>query len=374
MTTTSTKTEDKAVDWLLRQDNPSIRYWTLRDLFGRSEKDTELFQVRESIVSWGPVAQYLEEQQADGYWGFAEDVYWPKWTASIWALILLAELGVPGSHPRIKNGCEYFLKTVAEQDKSWPPPKYAHDDNDLRGWRLCWEPCITGNMARTLAVFGYGKDPRAKEMYEWLIRTQGEDGGWNCETEDSRKGEPVHHSSFMSTIEPLWAFSSLASQDWPKGGREAVELAVEFLLSHRLFKSDKTGKMIQREWTQLHFPMFYFYDILHGLRVVSSLGYGIDERARDALELLESKRMSDGTWPMEASFVRALGRNFVKDTSNDQWHQDIDNAVDRSNLYTASGKVAQIPSIYRSLGETGRPNAWVTLNALRVLKNIQDSG
>ena len=363
--------QDRAVDWLLRQDNPSIHYWTLRDLVDRSDNDTELVRARHNIVSWDPVKQYLEEQHADGYWGFAEDVYWPKWRATVWALLLLGELGVPGNHPQIRAGCEHFLKTIAGQEKSWPPPKYAFDDNDLRGWRLCWEPCVTGNMARTLTVFGYGRDPRVREMYEWLIRYQRDDGGWNCDTDESRKGERVTHSSFMSTIEPLWAFSSLESQDWPKGGKDAVERGVEFLLAHRLFKSDRTGKVIDQEWTRLHFPIFYFYDILHGLRVVSSLGYGLDERAQDAMQLLESKRMPDGSWPMEASFVRALGRNFIKNSSG-QWSQDIESGINRSNMHTASGKVAQIPSIYHSLGEVGQPSPWVTLNALRVMKNIRD--
>jgi hypothetical protein len=335
----------------------------------RSENDLELVQSQNSIASWGPVAEYLREQNSEGYWGFPEDVYWPKWTASVWALILLAEMGVPGDNPRVRVGCEYFLKTIGGQDKSWPPPKYAEDD--LRSWRLCWEPCVTGNMARTLCEFGYERDPRVQEMLEWLIRYQRDDGGWNCELEEYRKGEPIHHSSFMSTIEPLWAFSSLDPELWPKGGREAVDRGVEFLLLHRLFKSDKTGRVIREEWTQLHFPMFYFYDILHGLRIISALGYGNDERADDALKLLQSKRMSNAAWPMEATYLRALRRNFIKDPAKGQWHQDLDDTVEISKIYSTGTRVAQIPRIYQSLGQPGQANPWVTLNSLRVLKNLQ---
>ena len=364
--------QDRTVGWLLGHESAGVRYRTLRDILDRPETDPEVVAARDSIVSWGPVAEYLKEQHHDGFWGFAEDVYWPKWNATVWALILLGELGVPGNNPSIRAGCEYFLKTISEQDRSWPPPKYAEDD--LRSWRLCWEPCVTGNMARTLAVFGYGKDPRVQEMFEWLVKNQRDDGGWNCDTEDSRNGEPVHHSSFMSTIEPLWAFSSLAPQHWPKGAKEKVERGVEFLLLHKLFKSDKTGKVIREEWTQLHFPMFYFYDILHGLRVVSSLGYGSDERIHDALELLKSKRLADGTWTMEASFLRALRRNFVKDPSTGNWHQDVDSSVDASKIYTIGSKVARIPRVYDSLGRPGQPNPWVTLNALRVFKNTDGLG
>jgi hypothetical protein len=173
----------------------------------------------------------------------------------------------------------------------------------------------------------------------------------------------------MSTIEPLWAFSSLDRQKWPRGGKEAVERGVEFLLMHRLYKSDKTGKVIRPEWTELHFPLFYFYDILHGLRVVTALGRGDDERTRDARELLLSKQLPGGNWPLEATYLRALRRNFVKDARTGQWHPASEPGVDRSNVYNSPGKIVEVPGIYSSLGAVGKASPWVTLNALRVLKN-----
>ena len=358
---------DQAVAWLLKNENPGVRYWTLTDILEKSKSDAEAVAALNGIESWDPIAEYLREQHPAGYWGDGEDVYWPKWRATVWALMLLAELGVPRTNPSITRGAEYFLRVMDGQDRSWPPPKYSEED--LRGWRLVWEPCVTGNMARTLAEFGFESDPRVREMFEWLVKNQRDDGGWNCETEDSREGEAVHHSSFMSTIEPLWAFSSLERQKWPRGGREAVERGVEFLLMHRLFKSDKSGKVIRPEWTQLHFPLFYFYDILHGLRVVTALGFGGDGRTKDARDLLLSKRLPDGTWPMEATYLRSLRRNFVKDEKTGQWHSVKEEGIDLSNIYKSTGKVVEVPSIYSSIGEVGKANPWVTLNALRALRD-----
>jgi hypothetical protein len=42
--------------------------------------------------------------------------------------------------------------------------------------------------------------------------------------------------------------------------------------------------------------------------------------------------------------------------------------IDRSNVYKSAGKVVEVPAIYSSLGEVGKANHWVTLNALRALK------
>ncbi len=264
---------DQVVSWLLTQ-NPAVKYWTLRDLLGRPDNDPEVRTAQQSITSWSPVSELLREQHPDGYWAEPEDVYWPKWKATVWPLILLAEVGVPKEHPAIQRACEHFLKVMDGQDRSWPPPDYS--DEDARGqwpaWQSVWEPCVTGNMARTLTVLGFEEDPRVREMFEWLVRYPLPDGGWNCEP--GSWGKEVFHSSFMSTVEPLWAFSALPVQKWPKGAKEVVERACEFMLIHRLYKSDKTGQVINEDWTRLHFPLFYFYDILHGLRVLTALDYG----------------------------------------------------------------------------------------------------
>jgi len=345
-----------AVSWLLEQENPGIRYWTFRDLLGRSSDDPEVSASQRALESWSPVSDLLREQRSQGYWAEAEDVYWPKWSATVWQLILLAEMGMRSDHPAVKTGCDYFLKIMDAQDKSWPPPDYSDKDEEGQwpAWRSVWEPCVTGNMARTLAVFGFGEDPRVREMFDWLVKYQLPDGGWNCEP--GAWGKEVHHSSFMSTVEPLWAFSELDRQSWPKGGREAVERGVEFMLMHRLYKSDKTGKVIDEDWTKLHFPLFYFYDILHGLRVLTALGYSQDERINNAKDLLRSKRLADGTWPMEATFLNSMKRNLLKDPKTGEWG------------VVKGETVAHVPEIYKSLGVVGRANPWVTLNALRVLK------
>ena len=349
---TSLSLEENAFKWLLSQDHPGIRYWTLRDLLGASENDPEASSYRKQIPSYGPVGEVLSEQHPNGYWAEPEDCYWPKWQATVWPLILLAEMGMPGNHPKIRSAVEYYLSVAMSQDKSWPPPDYP--EGDLTGYRLLWEPCVTGNMARTLAQFGYREDPRVREMFDWLIRTQLPDGGWNCEP--GPWGKDVHHSSFMSTIEPLWAFSALDPSHWPRGGKEAVARGCEFLLMHRLYKSDHSFKIINEEWTKLHFPMFYLYDILHGLRVLTALGYGRDERTSDARELLLSKRLPDGTWPLEATFLQSIRSNLVKDKTSGNWR------------LVRGERIADVPAIYERLGNVGSSSPWVTLNALRTLE------
>jgi hypothetical protein len=74
---------------------------------------------------------------------------------------------------------------------------------------------------------------------------------------------------------------------------------------------------------------------------------------------------------MEATYLRALRRNFVKDQKTEQWHSVQVEGVDLSNVYKSAGKVVEVPNIYSSLGEIGKANPWVTLNALRALKGFE---
>ena len=91
--------------------------------------------------------------------------------------------------------------------------------------------------------------------------------------------------------------------------------------------------------------MYYFYDILHALRVLTKLGYGDDERIRSAVQLLLSKRRPDGAWNLEGD-----------------WYREGD-------FFYPSGKGRKAPV---AIEEVGKPSKWVTLNAYRVLTQTGD--
>src|SRR5436309_11635286 len=83
---------DDATDWLLNYENPALRYWALRDLKGASVSDSDSSRVQSDIAEWAPVAGLLGKQNPRGYWAFPEDCYWPKWSATVWNIILLGEM------------------------------------------------------------------------------------------------------------------------------------------------------------------------------------------------------------------------------------------------------------------------------------------
>ena len=57
--------------------------------------------------------------------------------------------------------------------------------------------------------------------------------------------------------------------------------------------------MVNGEWLRLHYPLYWHYDILQALRVLDQAGRLGDPRAGEALDIVSSKRMKDGTWRPE---------------------------------------------------------------------------
>ena len=149
----------------------------------------------------------------------------------------------------------------------------------------------------------------------------------------------------MSTVEPLWAYSEIPRAKWTRKVKRSAEAGAEFLLSHRLYKSHRTWRTVELDGlnltkpgnslTDFHFPMYYFYDALHGMRVLCRLGYHDDERMDDAVHLMLSKMTPDGRWFLDGDWVREM-----KDPK-------------RKTLVT--------------LEEIGEPSKWITLNCYRVL-------
>ena len=100
-------------DWLLEEDIPSVRYFTLKDLLEKPMDDSEVIKAKKQIMKTGIVPKILEKQNPEGYWFEPENFYIKrKYRGTVWNLIILAEIGADGSDKRIKKTCEFILNTL----------------------------------------------------------------------------------------------------------------------------------------------------------------------------------------------------------------------------------------------------------------------
>jgi hypothetical protein len=91
---------DRVLEWLVEKDNPSVRYFALRDLLDCPTDDRELQTARRAIMRSAPVKKILAAQSAEGYWAQPGCGYAPKYRGTVWTLLLLTELGADGRDKR----------------------------------------------------------------------------------------------------------------------------------------------------------------------------------------------------------------------------------------------------------------------------------
>ncbi len=73
-----------------------------------------------------------------------------------------------------------------------------------------------------------------------------------------------------------------------------------------MFRRRRDGKVINEDFITLHYPCYWHYDVLMGLKVMAEAGFIRDQRCNDALDLLESKQLPDGGWAAEDKYWRSL--------------------------------------------------------------------
>jgi hypothetical protein len=344
------KKSDSIIDWLLEEDNPSVRYFTLKYLLDKDENSPQVEEAKSAIPNSKIVAKIFSKQNAKGYWGDKAIPYLPKYKASYWQIMVLGCLGLHRSDKRVQKACEYIF-TFQQKDGGFTGTTEAQAQHDYNYYlkkgktlskRDVWisarvyegqMSCLTGNTIAALIRLGYGTDPRVKKALTWLVKVQNRDGGWLCPYWPAHRNDT--HGCFYGTICPLQAFSKLSRDEITREVKRAVRMGAEFLLMHRLYRADHHNyRIIRKSWLDLSFPWFYRYSILWALDVLTKLGYTKDIRLKDALNIVLEKRQKDGTWILES---------------------------------TPSGRM------HASLGVKGRPSKWITLSSLRVLKRCNIS-
>ena len=297
-------------NWLLDSD-PAIRWQVMRDLTNASGMDVAAERSRVATEGWG--AHVLALQHPDGGWGTGTYNN-PLWKSTTYTLLLLRHLGVDPA--AVRPAIEKVRDNVQFQ---WSETDFAPFFNGET------EPCINGQVLALAAYFGVD-GVGVEKLVDRLLNDQLSDGGWNCEAPENSSV-----SSFSSTImvlEGLLGYERAGGADVDVPAARAR--GEEYLLARHLFRSLRTGEVVDETFMQFSFPPRYWYDVLWGLDYFRSTGLSPDLRCADAIQLVRDKQSADGTWPLE-------------NVHEGEVHVDID-------------------------GAEGEPSRWNTLRALRVLR------
>jgi len=213
-----------------------------------------------------------------------------KWTGAHWLLSLLADLGYP-------PGDESLRPMMEQAFGEWLSEAHFKSIRVINGrTRRCASQ--EGNAIWSSLRLGFA-DERTTELVERLIKWQWPDGGWNCD-----KRPEASKSSFMESLIPLQALALYAKVSGERRVWLAAERAADIFLKRELFKRQSSGAQIHPSFVKLHYPCYWHYDILFGLKVMAEAGLIGDPRCEAALDRLESKRLTDGGFPVDENYSR----------------------------------------------------------------------
>lgn len=320
-----------ATQWLLEPDNPSVRYYTLKCILGRPQKDPQVVEAKKEIMNSGVVPKILSRQNNGGYWGDPERFYSEKYRGTVWQLIILAELGADGNDGRISRSSEF----VFDRAQNIESGGFSYRSAKSGGTHSGVFPCLTANMIWSFIRLGYLKDPRVLKGIDWITKYQRfDDGiikgpeGWPYDRYKSCWGR---HTCHMGIVKSMKALSEIPGPERTKDIKNMLQKGTEYLLKHHIYKkSHNLDQVSKPKWLKFGFPLMWGTDVLEILEILTDLGYR-DKRMQESIDLLISKQDDIGRWKLE-------------NTYNGRFQVDIENK--------------------------GKLSKWITLKALQVLTSL----
>jgi len=302
------------IKWLLDSD-VSIQYQVYRDLLKTEKPD-----LKERISKEGFGKKLLSLRLKNGHWG--RGFYQPKWTSTHYTLLDLKNLSISNNCKPIKQTIDLILKHNKNKNDGGIHPIGTVKNSDV---------CINGMALNYLSYFKTdAKD--LESIVDFILSMQMKDGGFNCNL--NRKGG-ARHSSLHTTISVLEGIREYIINNYTYRTNELMKAekeSREFILEHRLYKSDKTGDIINKQFLRLSYPSRWRYDILRAMDYFRLAEVKYDERMNDVIEIILKKRNKENTWNLQANH---------------------------------SGQ------IHFEMEKVGKPSKWNTLRVLRVLSHFE---
>jgi hypothetical protein len=328
-----------SLTWLLESDNPGVRYLALRDLQDLPQNDPELLAAQKDAHAHGPIATVLANMQPDGYWAEPGPGYLPKYTSTVWSLVLLAQLGASiYCDERIARACAYILNESLTKQGQFTANGASSGTAD----------CLQGNLCWALTELGC-EGARLDAAYEWMARSVTGEGIAPMNERDApiryyatgkcgpnfACGSNDKQPCAWGAAKVMLAFARLPKERHTPQIERAIQQGVDFLFSVNPVTASYPSPYAAKpsgNWWKFGFPVFYVTDLLQVAEALVALGCGNDPRLAEALQLIQNKQDAQGRWLLE---------------------------------YDYTGKT------WGDFGNKKEPNPWVTLRALKVLKAAQ---
>jgi hypothetical protein len=282
------ETKRDVITWLLEENDPSVRYRTLKEILKYNDDDPEVIQAKSAILQTHPVQSLLEKMHPEGFWlqknprtqrVVGDGVDYGSFATTHFCLAYLSELGVDRTQPQVEKAAERYL-ALQQPDGDW-----------LRHYS-----CLLGYNIRTFVRLGFQDDKHVKRAMELLNKTYRTDGGYLCDIHEGKTRTKSVKSCFRGSVKALLAFSEFPEY-WDQ--LRCKQLVNYFLRRGGIYQSKHPGVPVNRDVQILSFPITWRANSYEVLYALSKMGYGGDERLRAAWVDLENNRDEVGRYRLD---------------------------------------------------------------------------
>ena len=333
---------DNAIDWLLGQDNPPVRYLTLTRLLDRSERSREVKATGRALVRYGVTQDILSHTQKllkdakslKRVWGY-DNLYWQ--------VAFLGQFMADSKDERVARLARYVL-----DDRRWFPKNTR---------ATATAPCYAARLLTSLMQLGYANDPVVFQSIDELAQRTVADDGLVCPGIDYSLLSRCH----MALPKLLLCFGRIPPAKRTRSVKAAIDLVVGKLLEHEVYlyvpaSRGKWQKVLEsapkradlpkgqtvkgwiakkreafvrkhgsgereskKGWLKFGFPLGYNSDVLEAVYALTLVGVPRGRELERPLMAVRDRMRPDGTWPMENSLNGKMLVDVEEKRSPSKW-------------------------------------------------------
>lgn len=223
-----------------------------------------------------PDGYWLQKNQRTGAM-LGDGVEYGSFGTTHFCLSYCAEAGLNRTNPLVANAANRYLGLQSE-DGDW----YGHLS------------CLYAYNIRTFVRLGYREDEHVQKAIELMLSTSRHEGGYLCDLHE-KPGRKPRKSCIRGSGKALLAFAELPEY-WKH--TRCLELIDYFLSRNGIYRRNDHTRFVNDDMTRDTFPVIWRTNIWEILYALSKMGYGKDERLKDAWDVLERGKDQEGRYKL----------------------------------------------------------------------------
>lgn len=291
------------IKWLTQDDNPSVKYYTLKNILSEKLSEKEIAIHEKNIESSFPVKAILDLQDSQGWWLENKYGFSPYYKNTFWQVYFLSLLGLSKKNEKINQALNILIKNMQSPEGSFPSSyKYM-------GSLICFQG-ITLEMLMRLGYYGFSF---TEKLIGFIIDAVYAND-FRCKYKNQMKCP-------WGAIKVLKGLNLISSNHISSGVLATINKAKKFLISHDIVEANYPRKKSRStQWHLFGFPRGYQSDILElTVTLVDSGCKKQNHNLKNALKYIYSKCDDNGCWKLEHSLNGKMLVDIEKRNRPSKW-------------------------------------------------------